>query len=91
MLKPIPAKPIGAVPIRENMTLTLAVQRAVKAGELEKQTCEVCGIEAVDASRSIRRAFEGAVVMPPTSYEASSLRAKTCSRSGMRLGHSNVS
>lgn len=27
----------------------LAVQRAVKAGELEKQTCEVCGIEAVDA------------------------------------------
>lgn len=27
----------------------LAVQRAVKAGELEKQSCEVCGIEAVDA------------------------------------------
>ncbi|EJT01398.1 hypothetical protein RCCGE510_29136 (plasmid) [Rhizobium sp. CCGE 510] len=27
----------------------LAVQRAVKAGELEKQTCEVCGVEAVDA------------------------------------------
>nr|AEI89645.1 hypothetical conserved protein [Sinorhizobium fredii GR64] len=27
----------------------LAVQRAVKAGELEKQTCEVCGIEMVDA------------------------------------------
>ncbi|MEY9162207.1 hypothetical protein ABIE78_000326 [Sinorhizobium fredii] len=27
----------------------LAVQRAVNAGELEKQTCEVCGIEAVDA------------------------------------------
>lgn len=27
----------------------LAVQRAVKAGELEKQTCEVCGLVAVDA------------------------------------------
>jgi ribosomal protein S27AE len=27
----------------------LAVQRAVKAGELEKQTCEVCGGGAVDA------------------------------------------
>ncbi len=27
----------------------LAVQRAVKAGELEKQPCEVCGVEAVDA------------------------------------------
>jgi hypothetical protein len=27
----------------------LAVQRALKTGELEKQTCEVCGIEAVDA------------------------------------------
>lgn len=27
----------------------LAVQRALKAGELEKLTCEVCGIEAVDA------------------------------------------
>jgi hypothetical protein len=27
----------------------LAVQRAVKAGELDKESCEVCGIEAVDA------------------------------------------
>ncbi|ASP73263.1 hypothetical protein CDO28_17900 [Sinorhizobium meliloti] len=27
----------------------LAVQRAVKTGELEKQTCAVCGVEAVDA------------------------------------------
>lgn len=27
----------------------LAVQRAVKAGELDKETCEVCGVEAVDA------------------------------------------
>ena len=27
----------------------LAVQRAVKVGELEKQACEVCGVEAVDA------------------------------------------
>ncbi|NEJ90886.1 hypothetical protein GR223_33910 [Rhizobium leguminosarum] len=27
----------------------LAVQRAVKAGDLEKQTCEVCGTSAVDA------------------------------------------
>lgn len=27
----------------------LAVQRAVKAGGLEKQTCEVCGAESVDA------------------------------------------
>jgi hypothetical protein len=27
----------------------LAVQRAVKAGELDKQSCEVCGVEAVDA------------------------------------------
>ncbi len=27
----------------------LAVQRAVNAGELEKQPCEVCGAEAVDA------------------------------------------
>lgn len=27
----------------------LAVQRAAKAGELENQTCEVSGIEAVDA------------------------------------------
>ncbi|KEQ03687.1 hypothetical protein [Pseudorhizobium pelagicum] len=27
----------------------LAVQRAVKAGDLEKQTCEVCGTPAVDA------------------------------------------
>lgn len=27
----------------------LAVQRAVKAGDLEKESCEVCGAEAVDA------------------------------------------
>jgi hypothetical protein len=27
----------------------LAVQRAVKAGELDKESCEVCGVEAVDA------------------------------------------
>jgi hypothetical protein len=27
----------------------LAVQRAVKAGELDKETCEVCGVEGVDA------------------------------------------
>ncbi len=27
----------------------LAVQRTVTAGELEKRTCEVCGVEAVDA------------------------------------------
>ncbi|KAA0689478.1 hypothetical protein DTW90_31375 [Neorhizobium sp. P12A] len=27
----------------------LAVQRAVKAGDLEKQTCEVCGVVSVDA------------------------------------------
>nr|WP_234704090.1 hypothetical protein [Agrobacterium pusense] len=27
----------------------LAVQRAVKAGNLAKQTCEVCGAEGVDA------------------------------------------
>ncbi|WP_244631594.1 hypothetical protein [Neorhizobium sp. AL 9.2.2] len=27
----------------------LAVQRAVKAGDLEKESCEVCGVEEVDA------------------------------------------
>lgn len=27
----------------------LAVQRAVKAGALEKESCEVCGVKAVDA------------------------------------------
>lgn len=27
----------------------LAVQRAVKAGDLERQPCEVCGVESVDA------------------------------------------
>lgn len=27
----------------------LAVQRAVKAGGLDKESCEVCGVEAVDA------------------------------------------
>lgn len=27
----------------------LAVQRAVKSGDLEKQNCEVCGAEVVDA------------------------------------------
>lgn len=27
----------------------LAVQRAVKAGEIEKATCEVCGADSVDA------------------------------------------
>lgn len=27
----------------------LAMQRAVEACELEKQTCEVCGVGAVDA------------------------------------------
>lgn len=27
----------------------LAVQRAIKAGDLEKQTCEVCGAASVDA------------------------------------------
>ena len=27
----------------------LAVQRALKAGQLEKNTCEVCGHESVDA------------------------------------------
>jgi hypothetical protein len=27
----------------------LAVQRAIKAGQLERQACEVCGIEPVDA------------------------------------------
>ena len=27
----------------------LAVQRALNTGELDKETCEVCGVEAVDA------------------------------------------
>ena len=48
----------------------LAVQRAVKAGELEKQTCEVCGVEAVDAHHD-QRGF--------------TITAKTCFRSGMHF------
>jgi len=36
-----------ANPVKYNAHL--AVQRAVKAGDLEKQTCEVCGTKVVDA------------------------------------------
>lgn len=52
----------------------LVVQRAVKAGELRKNTCEVCGNEAVDAHHDQYDEPFSPVVMPSPSHQASPLR-----------------
>ena len=52
----------------------LAVQRALKAGQLERLACEVCGIEAVDAHHDqYDEPLARPLAMPATSHSPSSL------------------
>lgn len=52
----------------------LALQRAVKAVDLKEESCEVCGVEAVDAHHDqYDEPFAREMIMPSPPYAASSL------------------